>query len=179
MDSLAASLPYPAAVPQPAPRAQLGLRCALWLGLGSWIGAMLFFSAVVAPAAFAVLPSPELAGRLVARSLRVLHLGGAGIGLALAALAWALGRVRTLVWLPVLLAGLCLLSHFGVSAAINELRSPAALEAGAAPSLSFAALHRLSVGLFSLILAGAVALLVLHVRADGADAASRKNPRIS
>jgi hypothetical protein len=167
-------------MPQPAPRAQLGLRCALWLALGSWIGAMLFFSAVVAPAAFALLSSPELAGRLVARSLRVLHLGGAGIGLALAILAWALGRGRTLVWLPVLLAGVCLLSHFGVSGAMAELRSPAALEVAGGPRLSFAALHRLSVGLFALTLVGALALLVLHVRADAADAAAqRKKPRIS
>jgi hypothetical protein len=140
---------------------------------------MLFFSAVVAPAAFALLPSPELAGRLVARSLRVLHLGGGAIGLTLAVLAWALGRGTTLVWLPVLLAGVCLLSHFGVSGAMAELRSPAALEVGAGPRLSFAALHRLSVGLFALTLVGALALLVLHVRADATDAAGRKKPRIS
>jgi hypothetical protein len=174
MASPGAPLAYAAAVPQSAARTQVGLRCALWFALGGWIGAMLFFSAVVAPAAFAVLPSPELAGRVVARSLRVLHLGGAGAGAALAFLARALGRRRTLIWLPALLAGVCLLSHFGVSAALAELRAPGALEADAAHA-RFAALHRLSVGLFSLTLIGAVVLLVLHVRADAGSVPARKN----
>jgi hypothetical protein len=166
-------------MPQPASRVQLGLRCVLWLALGGWIGAMVFFAGVVAPAAFAVLPSPDLAGRLVARSLRVLHLGGAAIGVLLAGLAWRLGRSRSLIWLPVLAAGLCLLSHFGVSGALAELRGTAGFEADAALRVRFAALHRVSVGLFALVLLAAVGLLVLHVRADLREGAAKKRAQIS
>jgi hypothetical protein len=175
MASPGAPLAYLAAVPQSAPGTQIGLRCALWLVLGGWIGAMLFFSAVVAPAAFAILPSADLAGRLVARSLRVLHLGGAVSGVALAVLARILGRRRTSIWLPALLAGVCLLSHFGVSAALAELRATGSLDSDAALRARFAALHGVSVLLFALTLSGAFALLVLHVRADAGAAPARKN----
>jgi hypothetical protein len=176
----AAPLPYSAAaMPQPIAHARLGLRCVLWLALGGWIGAMVFFSGVVAPAAFAVLPSPELAGRVVARSLRVLHLGGAGIGVLLSGLAWRLGRSRSLIWLPVLLAGLCLISHFGVSGALAEMRAMAEFETDPALRARFAVLHRVSVAVFALVLLSAMGLLVLHVRADRPKVQVKKTTQIS
>ncbi len=50
----------------------------LWLAL--WLGAACFFSFAVAPTAFSVLPSPDLAGSLVSRTLLIINLGAIVIG---------------------------------------------------------------------------------------------------
>ena len=63
---------------------QTALRTCLWLLLGGWFGSYLFFGAVIAPTAFAVLPSIELAGKLIGPVLTKLHLYGALAGIALA-----------------------------------------------------------------------------------------------
>jgi hypothetical protein len=136
----------------------------LWLVLGGWIGAMLFFSAAVAPGAFAVLGDPSLAGKLVAHTLRLLQLAGAGAGLALALLAWLQGRGLGLVGLPLLLSGLCIVSHFGVTGALAEIRATPDWQADPALSARFASLHALSVRLLGLTLLGALGLLVAHAR---------------
>jgi len=48
--------------------------------LAVWIGAALLFALIVAPAAFAVLPSRTLAGALVGRVLPVIFYAGVVIG---------------------------------------------------------------------------------------------------
>jgi hypothetical protein len=50
--------------------------------LSAWLGAALLFAAVVAPAAFAVLPERSLAGALVGRVLPVLFTSGLVLSLA-------------------------------------------------------------------------------------------------
>jgi Domain of unknown function (DUF4149) len=57
------------------------LRFLMLLSLIVWIGGLLFFAFVVAPAAFAVLPTRHLAGNLVGRTLEVLHWAGIFSGL--------------------------------------------------------------------------------------------------
>jgi hypothetical protein len=157
----------------------LVLRSALWLTLGGWIGAWLLFGTVVAPTAFRVLPSTEVAGSLVAPILAVLHLYGAAAGPLLALLAIALGRGPLLVALPLIMSALCLYSHFGVSAELSEIRNHAFGPEGALELADrFARLHRISLGLFVGIAGAAVPLLVLHARADVA-ARRRKTERIS
>jgi hypothetical protein len=73
-------------------------RPALWLRLlhslrllaiAVWLGSAVFFSAAVAPSAFAVLQSRELAGAMVARTLTILNVGGLVVGLLLLAGAFA------------------------------------------------------------------------------------------
>jgi Domain of unknown function (DUF4149) len=54
----------------------------LWL-LAAWLGASVFFSFVVAPSAFAVLPTHELAGNLVTRTLAVVNISGVVMALLL------------------------------------------------------------------------------------------------
>jgi len=49
--------------------------------LAAWLGAAIFFSVVVAQAAFAVLPTRTLAGALVGRILPVLFFAGMILGL--------------------------------------------------------------------------------------------------
>ena len=54
-----------------------GLLIALWLG------SAIFFAAVVAPSAFSVLPTSELAGGVVNRTLTILNLSGVATGVLL------------------------------------------------------------------------------------------------
>ena len=51
--------------------------------IGLWLGAACFFSFAVAPSAFAVLPSRELAGSVVSRTLAIVNYGGLLMGLIL------------------------------------------------------------------------------------------------
>ena len=49
------------------------VRYLMLLSLVVWIGGLIFFAFVVAPTVFAVLPTRQLAGNVVARSLGILH----------------------------------------------------------------------------------------------------------
>jgi hypothetical protein len=157
----------------------LFLRSALWFTLGVWIGAWLLFGIVVAPTAFRVLPSIEVAGSLVGPILAALHLYGAAAGGVLALLALFLRRGPVLIALPLLMGAVCLYSHFGVSAELSEIRH---LAFGPRGNAEFAArfnqLHRLSMTLFISLGAAAVLLLVLHTWSDIAER-RRKSARIS
>jgi hypothetical protein len=149
------------------PVRRLFLRCVLWIALGGWFGSWALFGLVVAPFAFTLLPSTEIAGTLIGPLLTVLHLYGAVAGLVLAWLAYALRRGRLLVALPLLLSAVCLASHFGVSLRMDEIRD---LAFGPDGDLEVAALwnrlHRISVRIFLVASAAVVALLILHVRAE-------------
>ncbi len=143
------------------------LRSALWLLLGSWVGGWLLFGIVVAPIAFAALTEPGAAGRLVGPVLTVLHLYGASAGIALALLAWALGRGALLVALPLLMSGLCLVSQFGVTPQIAEIRDRVFGSGGdVETAASFGRLHSLSLAIFSSVGFGALALIALHAHAE-------------
>lgn len=143
------------------------LRSLLWVLLGGWVGSWLLFALVVAPTAFRVLPSPEAAGALVGPVLDALHLYGAAAGLALAALAFALGRGTLRIALPILMAAACLYSQFGVSGELAEIRhlafGPGGSEMVAA---RFNALHRLSMSIYSVVLLAALGLVWLHAASD-------------
>ncbi len=151
-----------------APPLRLALRSALWLLLGGWIGAWLLFGLVVAPISFRALPSTELAGLVVGPVLTSLHLYGAVAGLALGLIAAALGRGSVMLALPLVMAALCLYSHFGLTAQIAELRQVAFGPTGnTEAAVLWGQLHRSSVTLFIAIGIGALVLLGLHVRAEG------------
>jgi hypothetical protein len=49
------------------------VRFFMLLSLVCWIGGIIFFAFVMAPSVFAVLPTRELAGRVVNRTLPILH----------------------------------------------------------------------------------------------------------
>jgi len=57
------------------------LRFFMLLALVVWIGGIIFFAAVVAPTLFRVLPTHQLAGAVVSRSLGILHGMGIGCGI--------------------------------------------------------------------------------------------------
>jgi Domain of unknown function (DUF4149) len=160
---------------EPAPRsgalAGVAARTALLVLLGGWVGAWLLFGLVVAPTAFRVLPSIEEAGTLVGPVLSALHLYGVVAGVLLAALALALGRGLACTALPLAMSAACAYSQFGVSAEISEIRQlafgPHGSEAAAA---RFTHLHHVSVVIFVCVGIAALALCVLHARADEASA---------
>lgn len=148
-------------------RSGVWLRAISWLLLGGWIGAWVLFAFVVAPTAFRTLPSTRIAGQLIGPVLAALHFYGAGAGLALAALAWGSARTGALLWLPLAMSALCVLSHFGVTAQIESIR-PLAFGPEGSPEIAarFQLLHRLSMGIYTIVGLAGFALVALHARAD-------------
>ncbi len=143
------------------------LPLALWLPLGGWLGALVLFGGVVAPTAFRMLPSRELAGDLVGGIVPVLHGYGIVAGVWLAILGRWLGRGRLAVLIPCILAAFCACSQLVLAPRIHALR-PRLREATATPELRarFAGLHAASVGLYGATAVGALGLAVLHARED-------------
>src|SRR5262249_1822272 len=140
--------------------------------LGLWLGAMAFFSFVVAPAAFAVLPQQQLAGALVSRTLGALEIGGAVIGALLIAIL-LLSRERDKAFLYELIAlalmtASMLVSHFVVSDRLHQMRVSlgeiAQLAANDPARVGFGRLHQYSVWLMGFDILGAIALIVYLAR---------------
>lgn len=141
----------------------------LVLLLAGWLGAVALFGAVVAPAAFAVLPSRALAGELAGRILPVLFIVGMGAGVLVTASAAARGgRVRPVrIALGVLIVLSCGGAQFIVGGRIAAVRSEAGVPLESLPEghpsrVTFGRLHGLSVaGLAAGALGGAAALGML------------------
>ncbi len=140
--------------------------------LGLWLGAMTFFSFVVAPAAFSALPSQQLAGALVSRTLGALEIIGIVLG-GLLILILSLSKERGKAALVELIAlGLMtasmFVSHFAVSNRLHEMRIQfgeiAKLDSGDPARVAFDRLHQYSVWLMSFNIVGAVTLIVILSR---------------
>ncbi len=107
------------------------LRFLMLLSLVVWIGSFIFFAFVVAPTVFSVLPTHDLAGRVVNRSLTALHWMGLVSGIVfLIASAWYsrlnLGTAQPFACrhiLIVLMLALTLVSMFVIGAKMNALRA--------------------------------------------------------
>ena len=149
------------------PARGLVLRSTLWLTLGGWVGSWALFALVIARLAFRVLPSPEIAGHLVRPVLNVLHWYGAGAGALLAVLALALRRGRLLIALPIALSAACLVTQLGVTPQLEAIRDLAFGPAGNVEAAArYRHLHGISMAIFSVVLMGAIGLVVLHVREE-------------
>jgi uncharacterized membrane protein len=156
------------------------LRFLTALAIGVWLGAMLFFSAGVAPAAFAAMPSRELAGTIVNAVMRNLHTLAyvAGGVLLLGHLARrALGDRRFGVARVALAAGMlaiALYSGLAVSPPLAEIRARVgsidALDPTNPERDRFNQLHKLSVSLMGVNLVLGVALLALDQARGSAEA---------
>ncbi|HEX6058679.1 MAG TPA: DUF4149 domain-containing protein [Gemmatimonadaceae bacterium] len=144
--------------------------------LSLWVGAGLLFVAVVAPAAFAVLPTRTLAGLLVGRVLPVLFVSGIVVGAVVAALAarggpfagWRIGG-------GLVVAAACAVAHFWIGGRIARLRADLggaleSLPAGDPQRALFGQLHGLSVaglGLAGLAAAATLVLAAIALRTRG------------
>lgn len=142
--------------------------------IAGWLGAVLLFAAVVAPAAFAVLPSRTLAGSLVGRVLPVLFVAGMVVG-AVVAVGGMTGRrsvARAAAGGVLVLA--CAISHLVIGGRIERLRaeigpSLEALAPGDARRAAFGRLHAMSVaglGVGVLAAAAALGMAAAHLRQD-------------
>ncbi len=135
--------------------------------LGAWIGALLYFSAIVAPAAFSVLTADQ-AGALVGLTLGRLHLMGivAGVIYLLVTAIWARSAGALLRPAPLLVLAMVVLtfiSQFWLSGTMDALRvqmgSVSVTSATNQLRVSFDRLHRISVNLELIVLiAGLLAL---------------------
>lgn len=96
--------------------------------LGLWLGAACFFSFAVAPSAFAVLPTRELAGMVVNRTLAIVNYSGFIIGLILLAGAYVTGKsgARLRFWIEqgllLLLTAACAFGQFVIAARLSDIR---------------------------------------------------------
>ena len=142
--------------------------------LALWLGAALFFVAVVAPAAFAVLPARTLAGAIVGRVLPALFYAGAVAGLAVTLLEWRVSPRMAVTGRMV--AGFvtvvsCAIAQLGIAPRIAAIRALSggsldSLPAGDARRVAFARLHGLSVLWLAIAALAALIALVLAVRAQ-------------
>ena len=147
--------------------------------LGTWIGSVLYFGAIVAPAAFSVL-TPDQAGALIGLTLGRLHLMGivAGVIYLLVTAIWARSAAALLRPASLLVFAMVVLtfvSQFWVSGTMDALRaqmgSVSATPATNQLRASFDRLHRISVNLeLAVLVAGLLALtvpIVAHAIAVG------------
>ena len=123
--------------------------------LGIWIGAIIYFAAIVAPAAFSVLTADQ-AGALVGLTLGRLHLMGivAGVIYLLVTAVWARSAaalLRPASLLVIVMVVLTFISQYWVSGMMDALRGQMGSVAATPPSnelrASFDRLHRISVNL--------------------------------
>jgi hypothetical protein len=142
-----------------------------------WLGAAVFFTVAVAQSAFAVLPSRELAGALVNRTLMILNYGGIGIGLILLASSILkkekISRLKLSIeqCLLLFLTAACAFGQFVIGARLHNLREQIGRPIDEVPAddplrIAFGELHGYSV----LILAFAMlaALIVYFLLAQRA-----------
>jgi hypothetical protein len=160
----------------PAPRSRALLNGARLLLIALWLGGAVFFSFVVAPTAFAVLPARELAGAVVTRTIAVVNVGGFVISLLLLATAFfandgrtRLARLAEVVSLAVM-ALACGVGHWIIAARMVALRVSMGrpIDAVAADDplrAAFNSLHGYSVAAMGVaLIAGVVALLLIGRR---------------
>lgn len=142
--------------------------------LSLWLGLMAFFSFVVAPAAFAVLPEQRFAGNVVNRVLGVTEISGMVLGVVLL-LVLLFSRVRQTRQYYVELAIVLLMtlsmviSHFGISRWMHELRLRGGDSFYQLPvtdpiRVTFDQLHQASVGLTGFAMLAALFLIVKLIR---------------
>jgi hypothetical protein len=135
---------------------------------GLWLGACAMFAIVVAPAAFAVLPSRTLAGQFIGRLLPMVFLSGIAVCAAVVLLGVrtdAASRWKPRVLSAAIGGGACTLAQFVVGRSIDELRDQihGPVEALAVTDplrVAFGQLHALSVVLLGIAI---VCLLVVVV----------------
>ena len=140
-----------------------------------WLGAAVFFSAAVAQSAFAVLPSRELAGAVVNKTLAILNYSGIVIGLILLASSIVgtekINRVR--LWIEqgllLFLTAACAFGQFVIGARIHSIREQIGrpideLAADDPLRVAFGALHGYSVMVLAFAMLAALVVYFLMTR---------------
>jgi len=152
------------------------LRFFMLLSLVIWVGGIIFFSFVVAPALFSILPTRHLSGLVVTRTLANLHWIGVVCGgvflicsffqaYAASGSVQAIAARNVLVFLMMLAT---LISQMGVSSRMAALRAEMgeidAIAASDPRRVAFNQLHRYSTGLEVIVLLLGLAALYVIAR---------------
>jgi Domain of unknown function (DUF4149) len=151
------------------------------VALSAWLGAAILVAAVVAPAAFAVLPTRSLAGALVGRVLPVLFYSGAAVGVVAATVGRAGPSSTARMVAGALVSITCLVAQLLVAPRIERVRTDAGrsideLAAGDARRTAFGRLHGASVLLLGVAAMAGGAALVLTLRAMPGAGTTRELP---
>jgi hypothetical protein len=97
--------------------------------VGLWLGAACFFSFAVAPSAFAVLESREMAGSVVNRTLAIINYSGLIIGVILLASSFISKETTNRAWLwterflLLILTAACAVGQFVIALWLSVIRS--------------------------------------------------------
>jgi uncharacterized protein DUF4149 len=146
------------------------------LTLVIWLGGMLLFAFAVAPSAFAVLPTRELAGALVTSVLSKVELLGLAAGpllMVIVLLSWKVDRARTAnkiirLLLLTMMSTSAALSRFLITPTMVSLRESMGGLIDQVPAddpmrIQFDYLHQYSVGLMSVAIFAGLIVLFLTV----------------
>jgi hypothetical protein len=146
--------------------------------LSLWLGAALFVVAVVAPAAFAVLPTRSLAGAMVGHILPALFYAGMLVGMITILSEWWVARRlsvtgRTVAGLVTVVS--CGIAQLAIAPRIARLRAEIegaldSLPTDDARRVAFGRLHGMSVLWLAVAALAATFALVLAVRAQRREA---------
>ena len=148
------------------------------LALVIWLGGLIFFAFVVAPTVFhpGILPTRDLAGNVVNRSLGILHLMGLACGVVFVIVSMILQKLKTgstqslaashvLIYIMLVLT---LIAQFGVASKMAALRTSMGVIDNVpltdARRVEFDHLHRWSTSLGGSILFLGVGVLLLTAR---------------
>ena len=144
--------------------------------VGLWLGSACFFSFVVAPSAFSVLPSAELAGNLVNRTLMIVNISGFVVGILLVASSFLPRSSPGALWvwlrrvLLLVLAAACGVGQFVIALWLTILRGRigkpiAELALDDPVKLRFDMLHQSSVWVLVAGMIAALAVFFVMTRA--------------
>jgi hypothetical protein len=138
--------------------------------LAAWLGAAGIVAAVVAPAAFDVLPTRTLAGALVGRVLPVLFWSGVVVGVLVFWMGWRMPFPESRTAAAFVLVAACLVAQLVIAPRIERVRAAIggpvdALDPSSALRQSFGRLHGMSVACLGAGGLAALVILVLIVRA--------------
>lgn len=128
------------------------------LVLAAWLGAAILTIAVVAPGAFAALPSRGLAGLVIGKVLAAVFSSGVVVGLVVAVLAGRKGAAAGASATALLVAAACAVAHFGINPRITKLR---AMTGGPIETLTQDDPRRALFGLWHAYSVGALAVAML------------------
>ena len=147
------------------------VRFLLIFSLVVWLGGIIFFSGVIAPAVFSVLPAQEAAGQIVNRSLGALHYIGMACGVIFLAATFLapLREAKAIRSLMTLMIVCTTLSQFAVLPQMSRIRGAVggaiqALPAKDAGRAAFDRLREISVLLEGITLLAGIGAVILVSR---------------
>lgn len=137
--------------------------------LAAWLGAATIFAAVIAPAAFSVLPTRSLAGALVGRVLPAIFWSGIAVGIVVGSLGWRLPLSLWRSGAALVMVASCAIAQFVITPRLDRLHAAIggpidALDPANPMRQAFGRLHGWSVLCLGVAGLASVVLLVLILR---------------